>query len=48
MKELYTKISKGFDYRTALTQTKRDFINGDHGKEFSAPSFWAPFVYYGI
>ena len=31
----------------AIAETKRAFIEGDHGKRLRAPRFWAPFVYYG-
>lgn len=31
----------------AIAETKRAFIEGDHGSRLQAPRFWAPFVYYG-
>jgi len=48
MQQLYERVSKGTDYRIALSQTKRDFLNGTFGKEYSHSSIWAPFVYYGM
>lgn len=31
----------------ALTETKRAFASGKHGKRLQDPRFWAPFVHYG-
>jgi tetratricopeptide (TPR) repeat protein/CHAT domain-containing protein len=38
---------KGLGYPEAITEVKRRFINGDFGEKYSAPYYWAPFVYYG-
>ncbi|MHC4268764.1 MAG: CHAT domain-containing protein [Planctomycetota bacterium] len=38
---------KGLSYPEAITEVKRRFINGDFGGKYSAPYYWAPFVYYG-
>lgn len=48
MKSLYKKISKKKSYSEALTITKRDFLKGKYGKDYSSPSIWAPFIYYGL
>ena len=48
MTELYTKVqNSGMGYDQALTEVKREFINGDHGKQWQSPYYWSPFVYYG-
>ena len=47
MTSVYAKIADGFSYSFAITDTKRDFISGKYGKEYSKPYYWAPFVYYG-
>ncbi len=38
---------KGLSYPEAITEVKRRFINSDFGEKYSAPYYWAPFVYYG-
>ncbi|MGR3302605.1 MAG: CHAT domain-containing protein [Candidatus Scalindua sp.] len=38
---------KGINYAEAITEVKRQFINGDFGEKYKAPYYWAPFVYYG-
>ena len=38
---------KGIGYAEAITEVKRQFINGDFGEKYKAPYYWAPFVYYG-
>ena len=48
MVSMYDKVqSEGVDYADAMTEVKRQFINGDFGDEYKAPFYWAPFVYYG-
>ena len=44
MVTFFTKIRAGQAVKTALAQTKREFIVH---KTFSAPIYWAPFVLYG-
>jgi len=39
--------NQNISYSAAMTEVKRQFINGDFGEEYKAPYFWAPFVYYG-
>ena len=39
--------SKGISYIDAITEVKRQFINGNFGEKYKAPYYWAPFVYYG-
>ena len=48
MRLLYKNISMNKSYSDALSITKRDFLSGKYGKEYSNPSIWAPFIYYGI
>ncbi len=38
---------KGMSYIDAVTEVKRQFINGNFGEKYKAPYYWAPFVYYG-
>ncbi len=38
---------KGMGYLDAITEVKRQFINGGFGERYKAPHYWAPFVYYG-
>ena len=38
---------KGISYIDAITEVKRQFIDGDFGEKYKAPYYWAPFVYYG-
>jgi len=38
---------KGMSYLDAITEVKREFIDGDFGEKYKAPYYWAPFVYYG-
>jgi CHAT domain-containing protein len=38
---------KGISYKEAITEVKRQFINGNFGEKYKAPYYWAPFVYYG-
>ncbi len=48
MATMYSMVQdKGLGYPEAITDVKRRFINGDFGEKFSAPYYWAPFVYYG-
>ncbi|MCP4413304.1 MAG: CHAT domain-containing protein, partial [Gammaproteobacteria bacterium] len=48
MATMYSMVQdKGLGYSEAITDVKRRFINGDFGEEYSAPYYWAPFVYYG-
>ena len=48
MKALYRRVWRdGQSWNRALTETKRAFLDGDHGKRLRAPRFWAPFVHYG-
>jgi len=47
MTSVYTKIANGIDYSQAINETKRDFILGKYGEEYTKPYYWAPFVYYG-
>lgn len=44
MLNFFTKIRDGMNIRKALSDTKREFLQGP---QFSAPIFWAPFVMYG-
>lgn len=44
MVAFFTKIRAGKAVKTALAETKREFITH---KTFSAPIYWAPFVLYG-
>ena len=48
MTELYKKVqNNGMGYNQALAEVKREFINGDYGKQWQSPYYWSPFVYYG-
>ncbi len=48
MVSMYDMVqNKNLNYADAMTEVKRRFINGDFGEKFSAPYYWAPFVYYG-
>ena len=47
MTRLYSNIYSGSRISIALNDTKREFINGDHGEEYKKPYYWAPFIYYG-
>ncbi len=48
MAELYKKVqNSGMGYVQALSEVKREFINGDHGRKWQSPYYWSPFVYYG-
>lgn len=48
MEALYRRVwTQGQSWDTALAETKRAFLAGDHGKRLRDPRFWAPFVYYG-
>ena len=48
MSELYDRVyNQQQTFPEAFTTTKRDFIAGKYGEQFSHPSIWAPFVYYG-
>ncbi|TWU34741.1 photosystem I assembly protein Ycf3 [Candidatus Brocadiaceae bacterium S225] len=38
---------KGMSYLDAITEVKRQFIDGNFGEKYKAPYYWAPFVYYG-
>ena len=38
---------KDMSYIDAITEVKRQFLNGDFGEKYKAPYYWAPFVYYG-
>ncbi|WP_432738303.1 CHAT domain-containing protein [Maridesulfovibrio sp. FT414] len=47
MTDMYRKAVAGQNFDEAMSQTKRDFINGRFGQRFKKPYYWAPFVYYG-
>ncbi|MCP4255183.1 MAG: CHAT domain-containing protein [Candidatus Scalindua sp.] len=48
MVSMYDMVqNKNLSYADAMTEVKRQFINGDFGKKYKAPYYWAPFVYYG-
>jgi CHAT domain-containing protein len=48
MSALYEIVQKkGVSYADAMAITKRKFVNGDFGKIYRSPYYWAPFVYYG-
>lgn len=47
MTDMYSRAAGGQDFDEAMSGTKRDFINGDFGRRFKTPYYWAPFVYYG-
>jgi CHAT domain-containing protein len=38
---------KDMGYLDAITEMKRQFIDGSFGEKYKAPYYWAPFVYYG-
>lgn len=47
MVEFYRGLKKtDYDYRGALSEIKRQFINNEEYQEFRSPYFWAPFVVY--
>lgn len=49
MIDMYTEVEKNkISYEKAISKVKRKFINGDFGKAYKDPYYWAPFVYYGI
>ena len=48
MTSFYSHLSKQNTVSKALALTKREFINGDYGDEYSKPFYWAPYIYYGI
>lgn len=48
MSEMYKyQTSENVDFLTAISEIKKRFINGDYGKIYSYPFYWAPFIYYG-
>ncbi len=47
MEDMYTGVVGGENFDTAMSATKRNFINGKFGERFKKPYYWAPFVYYG-
>ncbi len=48
MVEMYRAVNKhSLSYSEAINQIKRLFIKGEFGKEYQAPYYWAPFVFYG-
>ena len=47
MKNFYNNISRDMPYHMAISETKRDFIDGIYGEDYKDPYYWAPFVYYG-
>jgi CHAT domain-containing protein/Tfp pilus assembly protein PilF len=48
MVALYKLVEEqGLSYAEAMTEVKRRFIKGEFGKKWTAPFYWAPFVYYG-
>jgi CHAT domain-containing protein len=48
MVSMYDKVhNKSLSYADAMTEVKRQFINGDFEEKYKAPYYWAPFVYYG-
>ncbi len=38
---------KDMGYKDAITEVKRQFINGSFGEQYKTPYYWASFVYYG-
>jgi CHAT domain-containing protein len=48
MVSMYDRVQdKDISYAVAMTEVKRQFINGVFGEKYKSPCFWAPFVYYG-
>ncbi len=48
MGAMYGEVQgNGLGYPEAITDVKRQFINGDYGEKYRVPYYWAPFVYYG-
>ena len=47
MTTFYTLVDQGMDFVKALSETKRKFIKGEFGEEYTKPYYWAPYVYYG-
>ncbi len=48
MVALYNLVEqKKIGYGDAITEIKRDFIQGKFGEAYKSPYYWAPFVYYG-
>ncbi len=48
MVSMYDMVyNKNLTYADAMTEVKRQFINGDFGVKYKEPYYWAPFVYYG-
>ena len=48
MVALYNLVEqKKIGYGDAITEIKRDFIQGKFGEVYKSPYYWAPFVYYG-
>jgi len=48
MTELYQKVrDTGIGYNQAMTEVKREFIEGKYGEKYQSPYYWSPFVYYG-
>jgi CHAT domain-containing protein len=48
MVTMYDMVQNGNrDYANAITEAKRQFINGNFGEKYKTPYYWAPFVYYG-
>ncbi len=39
--------NKHLSYANAITEVKRQFINGNFGVIYKEPYYWAPFVFYG-
>ena len=48
MRALYRRVWEyGQAWDRALAETKRAFLDGDHGERLRDPRFWGPFVHYG-
>lgn len=48
MVALYDMVEKrSISYGDAITEIKREFIQGKFGAVYRSPYYWAPFVYYG-
>ncbi len=48
MEAMYRRVwEHGQSWNAALAETKRAFLEGDHGERLRDPRFWGPFVYYG-